>query len=185
MPSCLRAFVPFLALLFAICPFVRAEEDEPVPANVRDAVDRALVFLKTTQRPDGTWPAGQASSTAIPSLAAMAFLARGNIPGQGPYGDTLNHTIDYVLGMQRPSGLLSKAAGGNAVMYEHGISAVMLSEVYGMVDDTRRERIEKALARAVKLTLDAQAVQKPPQYQGGWRYQPAAAIRISPAPAGN
>jgi hypothetical protein len=163
----------FVAVL-AICPFLRAEEDEPVPANVRDAVDRALVFLKTSQRPDGAWPAGQASSTAVPSLAVMAFLARGNVPGQGPYGDSLNHTIDFVLSMQRSSGLLSKAEGGNAVMYEHGISSVMLSEVYGMVDDTRRERIEKALAKAVKLTLDAQAVQKAPQYQGGWRYQPGS-----------
>ena len=132
-------------------PLLRAEEDEPVPPNVRDAVDRALIFLKDNQRPDGTWQAGQASSTAVPSLAVMAFLARGHVPGQGPYGELLNRTIDYVLSMQRPSGLLSKAEGGNAVMYEHGISTVMLSEVYGMVDDTRRARIEKALAKAVKL----------------------------------
>jgi hypothetical protein len=164
-----------LAALLLPCPLLRADEDESVPPNVRDAVDRALVFLKSTQRPDGTWHAGQASSTAVPSLAVMAFLSRGHVPGQGPYGEMLDRTIDYVLRSQRDSGLLSKAEGGNAVMYEHGISTVMLSEVYGMVDDTRRERIEKALAKATKLTLDAQAVQKPPQYQGGWRYQPGSA----------
>jgi hypothetical protein len=152
-----------------------AQEDESVPANVRTAIDKSLVWLAANQRPDGTWPAGQASSTAVPSLAVMAFLSRGHVPGQGPYGQTLNRTIDFVLDAQRPSGLLSKAEGGNAVMYEHGISAVMLSEVYGMVDDTRRARIDKALARAVKLTLDAQAIQKTPQYQGGWRYQPSSA----------
>ncbi len=162
------------ALSLAIAGSAHAEEDESVPPNVRDAVDRALDFLQTTQRPDGTWPAGQASSTAVPSLAVMAFLARGHVPGQGPYGQLLYKTIDYVLAEQRDSGLLSKAEGGNAVMYEHGISTVMLSEVYGMVDDTRRSKIEHALAKAVKLTLDAQAIAKPPQYQGGWRYQPGS-----------
>jgi hypothetical protein len=176
-PVRLRAWVILAVLAALLLPaaLLRADEDESVPPNVRDAVDRALVFLKDNQHPDGTWPAGQASSTAVPSLAVMAFLSRGHVPGKGPYGDLLDRSIDYVLKTQRDSGLLSKGEGGNAVMYEHGISTVMLSEVYKMVDDTRRERIDKALAKAVKLTLDAQAVQKPPQYQGGWRYRPDSA----------
>jgi hypothetical protein len=164
-----------VVILITLAPAItRADEDESVPPNVRDSVDRALAFLKSGQLPNGSWHAGQASSTAVPSLAVMAFLSRGHVPGQGPYGEMLNRTIDFVLKAQRPSGLLSKAEGGNAVMYEHGISTVMLSEVYGMVDDARREQIGKALAKAAKLTLDAQAVQKPPQYQGGWRYQPGS-----------
>ncbi len=56
-------------------------------------------------------------------------------------------------------------------MYEHGISTVMLAEVYGMVDDARRVKIETALARATERIL---AAQKQPKsnaiYDGGWRY---------------
>jgi prenyltransferase beta subunit len=103
----------------------------------------------------------------------MAFLARGHVPGQGPYGDVLYKSIDYVIATQKETGLLS-AASNNAVMYEHGISTSMLGEVYGMVDDVRRDKIDKVLAKSVKLILDAQKV---PQgaHQGGWRYSPTAA----------
>lgn len=157
-------------------PTARADQDENVPPKVRDAVDKALSWLKDNQKPDGSWQAGGGSTTAVPSLAVMAFLARGHVPGQGPYGDILNKTIDFVLDSQQDNGLLSKAQGGNAVMYEHGISTVMLSETFGMVDDARRTRIERALAKSVKLILDAQAAPKSqPIYQGGWRYQTLSA----------
>ncbi|HEX4793233.1 MAG TPA: prenyltransferase/squalene oxidase repeat-containing protein [Humisphaera sp.] len=147
--------------------------DEAVPPDVRDAVDKAISWLAAHQRPDGTFPqGGSAGSTAVPSLVVMAFLARGHVPGQGPYGDLLNTSIDYVVESQQPDGLLSRSHGGNHVMYEHGIATVMLSEVYGMVDDARRARVGKVLSRAARLILDAQKAPKTgPQYQGGWRYQ--------------
>lgn len=156
----------------SFAPTARADQDENVPPKVRDAVDKALSWLKDNQKPDGSWQAGGGSTTAVPSLAVMAFLARGHVPGQGPYGDLLNKTIDFVLDCQQESGLLSKAQGGNAVMYEHGISTVMLSETFGMVDDARRTRIERALSKSVKLILDAQRPGKKSQpiYEGGWRY---------------
>jgi hypothetical protein len=60
-------------------------------------------------------------------------------------------------------------------MYDHGISTVMLGEVCGMADDGRKRRIDKALARAVRLILDAQRVPKASGFAGGWRYTPTAA----------
>src|SRR4051794_8905396 len=146
-----------------------ADDDEKVPAKVEAAVDKALAWLAKNQKPDGSWPQGQGASTAVPALAAKAFLARGHIPGQGPYGENINKAIDYVLEKQQPDGLLSGNGYGNASMYEHGISCAMLGEAFGMVDDARKNKIEKALAKAVKLTLDAQAVKKDPVHQGGWR----------------
>lgn len=144
---------------------------EAVPPRVEAAIDKALEFLARTQNPNGTWPqAGGGSTTAAPSLAVMAFLARGHTPGQGPYGELLNKSIDYVLASQTEQGLLSRAQN-NAMMYEHGISSVMLSEVYGMVDDERRLRIEQALRKSVKLILDAQKIPQGP-HRGGWRYSP-------------
>src|SRR5688500_9490498 len=162
-------------------PVARAQEageGEAVPPKVQEAVDRALVWMATNQKPDGTWPQGGGSRTAVPSLAVMAFLARGHVPGQGPYGDLLHKSVDFVLAAQQESGLLSSAQAGNAAMYEHGISTVMLSEVYGMVDDRRRDKIDRALARSVKLILDAQRPRnqdKPMPFTGGWRYSPTAA----------
>ena len=147
--------------------------DERVPPKVEAAVDRALAWLGKTQKDDGSWPQGHGASTAVPALAAKAFLARGHVPGQGPYGEHINKAIDYVLSKQQPDGLLS-ASNSNASMYEHGIAASMLGEAYGMVDDARKNKIERALAKAVKMTLDAQAVRKDPLSAGGWRYQRAS-----------
>ena len=153
-------------------------EDAPVPSKVRDAVDKALAWMKENQKPDGTWPqGGAAGSTAVPSLAALAFLSRGHVPGQGPYGDVIDKAIDFVLDSQKDSGVLARD-DSNAIMYEHGISTVMLSEVYGMVDDARRARIERALAKAVQVIIDAQQPEGHPKddnNRGGWRYQPKSA----------
>ncbi|HWE04375.1 MAG TPA: prenyltransferase/squalene oxidase repeat-containing protein [Tepidisphaeraceae bacterium] len=153
---------------------VRADGDEPVPPKVRDAVDRALAWLAKNQKPDGTFPQGDsAGTTAVPALSVMAFLARGHVPGQGPYGETLYKSIDYIVqSQQQDTGLLSKHQAGNSVMYEHGIATVMLAECYGMVDDARRDKIGKALAKSTKMILEAQKAKKSgDQYKGGWRYQ--------------
>jgi len=171
-----------VACLFAavLCPAgnLRAAPDEPVPPHVEAAVDKALEWLAKTQKPDGTWPHGGGSTTAVPSLAVMAFLARGHVPGQGPYGDVLYKSIDFVASSQRPDTGVLSGSTNNAMMYEHGISTAMLCEVYGMVDDARREKIDKVLAKAVKLILDAQKLPdgrpKDTPHTGGWRYQPTA-----------
>jgi prenyltransferase beta subunit len=154
-------------------------QDEPVEPRVKIAVDKALDWLAKHQQPSGDWAHGkEAGTTAVPALAVMAFLSRGHVPGQGPYGDVINKGIDFVLDCQKTDGprkgLLAKD-DGNAVMYEHGISTVMLSEVYGMVDDARRSRIDKALSLSVKVIIDAQnpdGNRKSDNDRGGWRYQP-------------
>ena len=149
--------------------------EEAVPPKVQAAVDKALAWLAQNQQPDGSWPRGDNCTTAVPSLATMAFLARGHVPGQGPYGDVLTRAIDNVLKAQREDGLLS-ASNGNASMYEHGISAAMLSEAYGMVDDDRKRRIDQALQKAVRVILEAQRVKKNnPKDAGGWRYKQTSA----------
>jgi hypothetical protein len=154
----------------AVAAAAADDEDEQVPPQVAAAVDKALLWLSKQQQGDGTWPQGPGASTAVPALAVKAFLARGHVPGQGPYGQVINHGIDYVLAQQQADGMLS-SANGNAGMYEHGISAAMLGEAFGMVDDARKNKIDKALAKATKMSLDAQAVRKDAIHQGGWRYQ--------------
>ena len=138
-----------LSLLLAQWPHVARAQQSVSPAAAT-AIDRALAFLKQSQLATGDFPHGSsAGTTAVPSLAVMAFLSRGHMPGQGPYGATINSAIDLVLKSQilegPKKGLLARD-DGNLVMYEHGISTVMLTEAYGMVDDARRVRIDRALA---------------------------------------
>jgi hypothetical protein len=168
-----RATLQLIALLVITVNPPAHGADDAVPPKIRDSVDKALAWLSDHQRPDGTFPQGaSAGTTAVPSLVTMAFLARGHVPDHGPYAQTLNRSIDYVLDSQQEDGLLSRAHGGNYVMYEHGIATVMLTEVYGMVDDARRARVGKALAKSARIILEAQKAQKSgAQYLGGWRYQ--------------
>jgi hypothetical protein len=161
-------------LLFTQC--ARGAEPEPIPPAVQNSVDRAIAWLGANQQPDGAWAQAGTSKTAVPSLAVMALLARGHVPGQGPHGEVINKAIDFVLANQQESGLI---AGPAATMYEHGISTVMLTEVCGMIEDdeTRKEKVKRAIAKSVKLILDAQHPNnqaKSMPYTGGWRYTPAA-----------
>jgi hypothetical protein len=155
-----------------------ADEPDPISGKVKGAVDKALAWLAEHQNPDGSWgdrARGQAFSTAVTALSAKAFMARGHIPGQGKYGENLTKGIRYVLSRQQPDGLLSANGTGNASMYEHGIATAMLGEAFGMVDDQLKKEIREKLAKAVKLTLDAQATRKSAAvHQGGWRYTRAA-----------
>ena len=165
---------------FLLLSSARAIDDTPpeqIPQQVQSAVDRGLQWLASRQDPaTGAWPtnvgAGGAAA-AVTSLAAMAFMARGHVPGQGPYGENINHAVDYILKIQQPNGVLSAADIGST-MYDHGIATVMLCEVYGMLDEKRQERAGPAIAKAVRVILAAQAVPKNPDAQGGWRYQPTA-----------
>lgn len=164
--------------LFAAAP-VRAQEGESVPPNVRAAIDRATSWLAKAQNPDGTFGRGAdrtvaETGSAVTSLAVLAFMASGELPGQGPYGETINRGINCVLSQQQANGVISGGQMGNYRMYDHGISTIMLCEAYGVANEDLRPKIRDAIDKAIKLILDAQRVPKNLEDQGGWRYQPNA-----------
>jgi hypothetical protein len=164
-----------IAILLVIPSRCLAQSPDIVSPRASLAVDRALTWLKQNQKPDGGFPAGASGGrTAITSLAVLAFLARGHVPGGRPHGDAINSAIDYVLASQQldgpKKGLIARDQT-SAMMYEHGIATVMLAEVYGMVDDSHRTKIDRALALATQLILDSQRAEKTnPRDAGGWRY---------------
>ncbi len=175
-----RFFIAIAAAVFFSVPTSRAADESPpeqIPQQVQSSVDRGLQWLAAHQDPaTGAWPTnagGRGAEAAITSLSAMAFMARGHVPGQGIYGENLNHAVDFVLSVQRPDGVLTATNIGET-MYDHGIATVMLCEAYGMLDDRRQELAGKAIAKAVRVILLAQAVPKDANTQGGWRYQPTA-----------
>jgi hypothetical protein len=143
----------------------RTAEDKKVDR----AIERALAYLASSQdRTDGAWRSRNSKNPAITSLAIMAFLSAGYVPGEGKYGDVIEKAIRRILEFQQPSGLI--ATESNQEMYHHGISTLMLAEVAGMTDGALDEKIREALKRAIVVILKAQRTEKGPD-RGGWRYQ--------------
>jgi len=177
------AAVGLLAVLAAVCSVtaspVGAPADEASPAlakyreRVDDAITRALAWLAEEQAEDGSWTRNERTrnATGITGLCLMAFLAKGHTPGVGPYGEALNKGIDFLLAHQKPNGMLIRAHEGHGPMYSHCIAALTLSEVSGMVDRERQKRMDKVLAKAMKLILAAQQIPKQERHAGGWRYK--------------
>ena len=146
------------------------------PGRADAAIGRALLYLRETQKDDGGWDAGFGRATSTTSLAVMAFLAAGHVPGEpGPYRDAIDRGVRYVLGHQKLNGLLVSNTS-HGPMYCHGISTLMLAEVVGMTaDPDLATHAREALARAVALILKAQdAPGKGDRNAGGWRYQPTS-----------
>ena len=172
--------IGLLTVVALICSagLARADEEsprlQPYRRNVDRAVDAALMFLARAQAEspahDGSFADVYGQTNAVVGLSAMAFLSKGYRPGVPPYGDAINRSIDYVLATETKNGYLGVRGGK---MYEHGISTLFLSEVSGMVDPARQQRIDVVLPRALKVILDAQAVTKQDAIDsGGWRYDP-------------
>jgi hypothetical protein len=176
-----RPVVAFVCLLTAASP-LGAQETAP-PTGVRPratptdhALRRALDYLKSSQKEDGGWESGGfGRATSVTSLSVMAFLAAGHVPGApGPYRETVEKGIHYVLAHQRGNGMLVSNTS-HGPMYCHGISTLMLAEVIGMTPDSElASQAREALTKAVKLIVLAQNLAKNPENAGGWRYQPTS-----------
>lgn len=163
----------------------RAEDPKSVVTveewnRIDSAVDRGLAYLARRQHPDGSIDSPITGQPGITSLAVLAFLSRGHVPGDGPYGDQLMQAIDFVLGCQRRDGMLSAAepepehahdGASHAGNYNHAISALMLTEVYGMLSDERAVRASATIVKAIEFTRKQQTKPKAhPGEEGGWRY---------------
>ncbi len=154
-----------------------ADADAPKPDVKRDAevdraVSRATDYLFAQQLPSGAWRSDQyGEMTSMTSLALMACLAAGIVPGEGPHAANIDRAVRWVLDHQRDDGMLIDHVS-HGPMYCHGISTLMLAEVAGMTPRDQNEPVRKALEQAIKVILAAQDRPKPQHQAGGWRYQP-------------
>jgi hypothetical protein len=154
-------------------------DDSPIvvtPAQTA-AVDRGLDWLANHQAADGSWIAkigyklnNEFKVTAegkghlgVTSLAGMAFLAGGNVPGRGKYGANVTKSLDWVLKCVQDDGYITY---GGSRMYDHAFATLFLAEVCGM---THNDDVKRELQKAVDFIVKSQ------NQSGGWRYEPYAA----------
>ena len=148
---------------------------------IDNAVDRALVYLASQQAPDGSLPSMEAAKPAVTALYAMAAISAGHEPGEGPYGESINRAIDFILDSQNEEGLFSlerlsfltdsTSKPGQIAVYNHGICGTLLGEVYGMTDSDRAKRIKVAIEKALAFLRMMQThPKKSPLDKGGFRY---------------
>lgn len=139
---------------------------ELVPPETQKAIDRGLRFLANHQHADGSFGSGTTyrRNVAVTSLAGMAFLSAGHMPGRGLYGGNVDKSIEYILACAKPSGyIIREDSTGHGPMYGHGFATLYLAEVYGM---SPRKDVRDALKGAVQLIVNSQ------NREGGWRYDP-------------
>lgn len=178
-----RGFVVLLLVAIALRSAAAAEPDTLANAlspqawtQVEQSIDRALAWLAKQQERNGSFDAPDNAQPAATSLAVMAYLSKGHLPGEGPYGQAMDRGIDFVLSTQQRDGLLAGAGGrssedGKTANYNHAIAGLMLTEVYGMTDRARAAKLKPAILRALQFTRAIQTQPKSsPGDQGGWRY---------------
>ncbi len=159
--------------------------DAPQWQRIDDSVERGLLWLANQQQSDGSFPTLPHGQPGVTSLAIMAFLSHGHLPGEGPYGDHLRSAVDFVLNCQKSNGLLAyvgpngaelsrtvKRDMGSSAAYNHALSALVLSETYGLQGAaTSDDKMRPAVSKALEVTLQMQAWPKDVKAdEGGWRY---------------
>jgi hypothetical protein len=148
---------PSIVLAGTTAPVV----DAPTEAIIRSS----LKYLASKQSPGGAWTNGNNNMAAFTGYVLIAFMACGELPNEGEYGQACGRGVSFLLDCVRPDGYIA-APTGESNMYNHGIATIALGEVYGQ---TRDPGIRPKLERAVKLIISCQNA------QGGWRYQPRIA----------
>ncbi|MFT3686616.1 MAG: prenyltransferase/squalene oxidase repeat-containing protein [Phycisphaerales bacterium] len=134
------------------------------------AVDRGLAALASMQNDDGSFGQGRFSkNVAVTSLACLAFMSDGHVPGRGRYGPVVDKGLRYVLSCCSETGLIA-GESVNGPMYGHGFATLFLGEVYGMTqgggDTAQADRVHDALVKACTL------IERTQNDEGGWRYNP-------------
>jgi prenyltransferase beta subunit len=153
----------------ALTPAPAHRSDRPIANEITSeqqiAVEKGLEYLAARQNNEGSFGNSGAygATAAITALSGIAFMADGNLPGRGKYGDNVRKAVDFIVRNQQESGLFTTSAS-QGEMYSHGFATLFIGEVYGMTGD---DQIKENLQRAVRL------IERCQNGEGGWRYQPA------------
>lgn len=153
---------------------VAAEAGEPDPvvvdAPTEQLINGALRWLASRQNANGSWSASEGRrgehTVAMTGYVLMAFLAAGHLPEQGEYAKPVKAGMEFLLDSIGVDGQF-RGVDGSKYMYNHGIAAIALGEIYG---ETRHPAMREKLDRVIRLIITSQS--ESAQHKGGWRYQP-------------
>ncbi|MCA9077090.1 MAG: terpene cyclase/mutase family protein [Planctomycetaceae bacterium] len=169
--------IPALCVALLMPPFDSlSADDELLPKHMTvdclKATQKGLDHITKLQSPDGSFVSsedGAAYPVAMTALAGLAYLAGGNTTTRGPHAEQVRKCLSFILGSAGDDGLLAAGQENGRPMYGHGFGLLFLATVYGMETDERtRERIGRAVDKAVDLTASSQSV------RGGWYYTPGS-----------
>lgn len=144
------------------------------------AVEQGLRWIAAHQAGDGSWrfdlkvegcysrcrnPGSEPSTTAATGLALLPFLGAGYTHKQGPYMDTVERGLYYLLrrGRKTDHGLDFQEGMKNG-MYAQGLVAIALCEAYAMTRDPALKDPAQEAIRFIEYAQDKSG--------GGWRYRP-------------
>lgn len=149
--------------------------------NTEISVKRALEYLVSQQRENGSWDprtshaglersplgesrgsAGSHAETALTGLALLSLMGAGHTHQEGQYADAVYKGLAFLIHQQKPNGSMQ----GNAKIYEatycHGMAALAMCEAAAITRDA------SAILSAERAIAHTQTLQHP--ITGGWRY---------------
>lgn len=155
-----------------------AEDMHLVTVSTREAVDAGLLYLSRVQAADGGIGHKRARP-AITALAGLAFLAGGNVPGRGRYGENVEKCVKFLTGLSGDPDVGDKTGfirenlpDEVSRMHGHAYATLFLVQVYGMErDQARRDKLRKVIERCIRVIEQAQEGRHGASW-GGWGYLP-------------
>jgi hypothetical protein len=171
---------PLLALLLSaglMAPRgVAAAGEDDERAQGEAAIRSGLKWLAARQTVDGakagSWEAGEARyQTAVASLAGLAFLANGYLPGDATYGPVVERAMAFVKPSMEPDGYLGQ--GDRSGMYIHAICTLFGLSCLGMSPQAATDtELADWCRKSIRVIEEAQKVSRLDYARGGWRYTP-------------
>ena len=132
-----------------------------------EAVMKALRWIKSTQKPDGSWENNY--PVAMTGFSILAYLGHCETPSSEEFGDSVTRGILYLVdkGMKNEGEMRSGAAHGHAWVYEHGIATYALAEAYTFCSKLgiNIPNLAEVTKQAGDIIMQGQAK------SGGWVYE--------------
>ena len=129
---------------------------------VQDALDKGLRYLSSRQQSGGA--IGVRYKVAVSSLAGLAVLGAGHLPGQGPHSPTLMGCLRYLEGIGRTSGYLNESGDGESRMHGHCYAILFLTQLAGTLPKEKELSVTRLIESGVQVIENAQSS------EGGWYY---------------
>ncbi|GHC49964.1 prenyltransferase/squalene oxidase repeat-containing protein [Roseibacillus persicicus] len=132
-----------------------------------EAVMKALRWLKTKQKPNGSW--GSEKPVAMTGLALLAYLGHCETPLSEEFGENVTNAMVFLVNNNmKQNGKSASDLQDKHWCYEHAIAMYALSESYTFCKQLKIEHVVPQLGEAVKAgtewIIDNQTS------AGGWDY---------------